>query len=167
MNYLFSCLTFIAILLFNGCSSATITTTDTSLSDLDQNKSKQIAQITLFRLNNYTDTPRAGLRAANIVEGVLLSRGYHINSKLKEKTPSLKKAQDIAKIDGSKYFIYGGVSEWRYKTGIDGEPAVSLQLSLYQSSDGKLIWSSTGSDNDWGNASIGTTAQNLIEKMLD
>ena len=31
---------------------------------------------------------------------------------------------------------------------------------------GNVLWSTTASDHDWGNASIGTTAQSLIEEML-
>jgi hypothetical protein len=106
------------------------------------------------------------MRASNIVEGILKARGYDVTSHLKDKLPSIKKARKIAKADGSKFFMYGGVSEWRYKTGIDGEPAVSLQLSLYKTKNKKLVWSSTGSDSDWGNASIGTTAQDLIDEMI-
>ncbi|NPA66216.1 MAG: hypothetical protein GXO11_04960 [Epsilonproteobacteria bacterium] len=171
MKYFASVFILASVALMTGCSSAAITTTQKSLPEVyvnvdDSHQEKREIKITLFRLNNYTDTPRAGLRAANIVEGILLSRGYKIKSRLNEKTPSLKKARKIAKEDGSDYFMYGGVSEWRYKTGIDGEPAVSVQLSLYKTKNGKLKWSATGSDNDWGNASIGTTAQNLLETMM-
>ena len=154
-----------------GCSTSSLITTEKSMPQVyedinDTYEKKNDISISLFRLNNYTDTPRAGMRASNIVEGILLAKGYRVNSHLKEKLPSMKKARKIAKEEGSKYFMYGGVSEWRYKTGIDGEPAVSLQLSLYKTKKSKLVWSATGSDSDWGNASIGTTAQNLLNEMI-
>ena len=159
------------LVLLSGCSTAVITTTSKSLPQVyrDHNAThdeKVSIKVTVFRLNNYTDTPRAGLRASNIMEGLLLTRGYKVTSHINEKTPSLKKARKIAKSDKSKYFMYGGVSEWRYKTGIDGEPAVSLQFTLYKTKNAKKAWSATGSDSDWGNASIGTTAQNLIDEMF-
>jgi len=163
---------FIALLLVVvGCSTSTLIATQKSMPAVyedvnDTHEEKKSIKISLFRLNNYTDTPRAGMRASNLVEGVLRARGYDITSHLKDKLPSMKKARKIAKSDGSKFFMYGGVSEWRYKTGIDGEPAVSLQLSLYKVKNKKLVWSSTASDSDWGNASIGTTAQDLIDEML-
>jgi len=161
----------LSVLVLGGCSTAVITATNRSLPKVyvDHNAThdeKRSIKITIFRLNNYTDTPRAGLRASNIMEGILLTKGYKIKSHINDKTPSLKKAKKIAKSDGSKYFMYGGVSEWRYKTGIDGEPAVSLQFTLYKSKNLKKVWSATGSDSDWGNASIGTTAQNLIDEMF-
>jgi hypothetical protein len=158
-------------LLAAGCSSSTLVVTQKSMPQVyvDVNgthEEKKDVTISLFRLNNYTDTPRAGMRASNIVEGVLKAKGYVVKSHMKDKVPSMKKARKIAKADASKFFIYGGVSEWRYKTGIDGEPAVSLQMSLYKTKNAKLVWSATGSDSDWGNASIGTTAQDLIDEML-
>ena len=157
-------------LVIGGCSTASLVSTEKDLpslyEDVNGTKQKKDFSISLFKLNNYTDTPRAGMRAASILEGVLLTKGYHVKSHITSKEVSIKKAKKIAKQDGSKYFMYGGVSEWRYKTGIDGEPAVSLQCSLYKTKGTKLVWSSTGSDSDWGNASIGTTAQDLLSEMI-
>ncbi|MBA1432585.1 MAG: hypothetical protein FAF04_03060 [Epsilonproteobacteria bacterium] len=150
-----------AALLFTACATTALVNTQNNLPD-----SNQTAQISLFELNNYTDTPRAGMRAANLVEGVLLSQGYKLKTHLNQKVDSLEDAQDSAQEDRSNYFLIGGISEWRYKTGIDGEPAVSLQLSLYRTKDAKLVWSATGSNSDWGNGFIGSTAQNLIEQMF-
>ncbi len=156
---------------FVACSNTSLVTTEKSLPKVykDHNathEEKISVKISLFKLNNYTDTPRAGMRSANIVEGVLLSKGYKVISHISDDTYTFKKAKKKAKKDGSKYFFIGGVSEWRYKTGIDGEPAVSLQCSLYKTKNGKLVWSATGADSDWGNGSIGTTAQNLIQTMM-
>ncbi len=151
-----------SIILLTACSTTALVNTKNNLPD-----SNQTAQISLFELNNYTDTPRAGMRATNIVEGILLAQGYHLKTHLNQKIDSLEDAQDSAQKDHSEYFLIGGISEWRYKTGIDGEPAVSLQLSLYNTQSAKLVWSATGSDSDWGNSSIGSTAQNLIEQMTN
>lgn len=169
---LFYTIVFASFVLFlSGCSTATIVTTDNSLPEVyrdvnSDTEEKRDISITLFRLNNYTDTPRAGMRASNIIEGLLVAKGYKVVSHIDDKTPSMDKAKKIAKEDGSKYFMYGGVSEWRYKTGIDGEPAVSMQCSLYKTKNSNLVWSATGSDSDWGNASIGTTAQDLLSEMM-
>ena len=160
------------IALMAGCSSTALITTQKTLPAVyvdvnSTHEEKRDVTISLFRLNNYTDTPRAGMRASNILEGILLAKGYKVTSHLADKLPSKKKAKKIAKEDGSKYFVYGGVSEWRYKTGIDGEPAVSMQISLYKTKGSKLVWSGTGSDSDWGNSSVGTTAQDLLLEMIE
>ncbi|QOP40343.1 hypothetical protein [Sulfurimonas marina] len=159
-------------MLFIGCTSNVIVTTPKKLpavyEDVNEtHQQKNSVTVAIFRLENYTDTPRAGMRASNILEGILKAKGYKIVSYVNDKTYSLKKAAKKAKDDDAKYFIYGGVSEWRYKTGIDGEPAVSIQVSLYKTKNKKLVWSATGSDSDWGNGSIGTTAQDLLMEMVE
>ena len=124
-------------------------------------------KVLVVELANYTDTPQAGKRAANIVEGVLSAKG--VTSRLVTKGVSKTRTQQcaLARRQGADYLLTGGVSEWRYKTGIDGEPAVSLTLQLLDSRQCRTVWSATGSDDDWGNASIGTTAQRLVEAMID
>jgi len=125
-------------------------------------------KIALYPLQNYTDTPRAGMRATNILEGILLAKGYNVDSRLDSKTKKMsldKKLRD-ARRRGDKYAMVGGVSEWRYKTGIDGEPAISLFIKLVDTSTKKIVWSATASDNDWGTASVGTVAQELFESMV-
>ena len=161
---------FLVAMILTGCSTSSLIVTQKGLPVVYEVKANQKIKndisISLFRLNNYTDTPRAGMRAGNIIDGILKAKEYRVHSHLKENISLLKKAKKIATEDGSKYFMFGGVSEWRYKTGIDGEPAVSLQLSLYKTKSAKLVWSATASDSDWGNASIGTTAQDLLEEMM-
>jgi hypothetical protein len=150
------------MVMFAGCSDKVLTLTDHALPEVSNNKS---IKIMLFPLKNYTDTPRAGMRASNIVEGVLSAKSYKV---IYNTTPTLKKeAAAMAKSNGSDYYMLGAVSEWRYKTGIDGEPAVSFRLALYNTKTDTLVWSGVGSNNDWGNGSIGTTAQSLIEEMLE
>ena len=160
----------LATLFITGCSSTAMIATNRELPQVyvDVNATHQVkndVKITLITLSNYTDTPKAGQRATNIIEGVLLAKGYVVNTDIASNANSLISAQTKAQQNGSNYFLTGGVSEWRYKTGIDGEPAVSLKLSLYKTKNRALVWSATGADSDWGTGSIGTTAQNLIEKM--
>jgi PBP1b-binding outer membrane lipoprotein LpoB len=153
---------FIASFFINGCSDKTLHVTNQQLPSIQKD---QQTNIILFALNNYTDTPRAGKRAANIVQGVLSAKGYTVS--YDPQALPLEKERLIAQKKHAKYFMSGAVSEWRYKTGIDGEPAVSFRLALYDTKTGKLIWSGVGANNDWGKGSIGTTAQSLIEEMFN
>jgi hypothetical protein len=160
------------ILSITACSTSALVKTKNKLPHLSSdsnatNKKTEDLSLSLFRLSNYTDTPRAGMRAANILEGILRTKGFDVISHIPQELPNRTKAREIALADDSKYFIYGGVSEWRYKTGIDGQPAVSVMITLYETDSDKLVWSATGVDSDWGNSSIGLTAQNLFQTMLD
>lgn len=123
--------------------------------------------ISVFAFENYTDTPQAGQRAANLMDGMLSAKGYSTVNQVDDVTRSLSTKRSLAKREHSRYIFTGGVTEWRYKTGIDGEPAISLQCKLIESATGKVVWTAAGSDNAWGNASIGTTAQGLFENLLN
>jgi hypothetical protein len=39
--------------------------------------------------------------------------------------------------------------------------------NLYETYSDKIVWSATGVNSDWGNSSIGLTAQNLFQTMLE
>lgn len=152
----------LAPIFFSGCSQTQIASS-AMMPTVDRSQ-----KVALYALENYTDTPRAGMRAANIAEGVLLAKGYQVNNRMNDATRLMTPQQKIsdARRHNSRYLFTGGVSEWRYKTGIDGEPAISLQFKLIDVHSGRVVWSATGSDSSWGNASIGTVSQGLITSML-
>jgi TolB-like protein len=147
-----------------ACStiSSSVTRTSTPFPHLHQ----QNATIALFSFDNYTDTPQAGKRAANLVDGILSTKGYTTHSHINDETMTFTQKHALAKSIKARYFITGGISEWRYKTGIDGEPAVSLTMKLIDTKSGRTLWSSAASSSNWGNASIGTTAQEILESIL-
>jgi len=148
----------VLVLVLSACSSLELST---SMPLPDKSK-----RITIFALENYTDTPQAGKRASNLIEGVLLSQEFILVNAVALKTKSLSEKLRIASENGSDYMLTGGVSEWRYKTGIDGEPAISLQCKIIDVESANVVWSKTASSNDWGNASIGTTAQAMMTAMF-
>ncbi|NPA28622.1 MAG: hypothetical protein GXO33_00345 [Epsilonproteobacteria bacterium] len=125
-------------------------------------ETQKVSKVTLLALRNYTDVPDAGRRAANLVAGILRADGVEVDEAFDhtDQKGACKKA-------ANRFVMGGGVSEWRYKTGIDGEPAVSLQLSLYDCQKSRVVWSATASGNDYWRASLGTTAQGVIEEMLE
>ncbi len=159
MSTLYKIIVSLFMVSFLGCSSASLVKSEQKL--------EQNGAVSLFQLKNYTDTPRAGMRSANIVAGILLAKGFVVKSHISQNAVTFAEAQKIAQRDGSASFIIGGVSEWRYKTGIDGEPAVSLQLTMYNTQSGAIEWSATAANSDWGTDSIGTTAQKLIQTMME
>jgi hypothetical protein len=93
---------------------------------------------------NHTDVPQAGLRAEAIVEGLVRAHGVNdltrypavLNSDTLFEPTERKimiEAEKWARIQKARYAIYGAVDEWRYKVGIDGEPAVGVALSHHRS----------------------------------
>jgi hypothetical protein len=65
------------------------------------------------------------------------------------------------------YALTGAVDEWRYKVGIDGEPAVGLTLQIINLTDGdRVVWSAAGSKSGWSREALSAVAQKLIKDML-
>ncbi|MFX6409724.1 hypothetical protein ABTG43_19290, partial [Acinetobacter baumannii] len=46
------------------------------------------------------------------------------------------KAIEWAKAQGARYAVTGTVDEWRYKVGVDGEPAVGIALQIVEVDSG-------------------------------
>ncbi len=120
---------------------------------------------------NNTETPLAGIRASKIAEGVLISHGFNINGKIykqKEyKAEEIKELLEKVKKEGYRYAVLGDVNEWRYKTGIDGEPAVNITMRIIDLKTGKTVWSGVASKSGMGYSSIGTLAQDLLNEFAE
>ena len=155
-----------AISLLSACSTMVINT-----QKFNVNKNDIYA---VFPFDNYTETPYAGLRMASILDGILLSKSYHVINNLQGYQNNgygnkieLKKMIRKAKEEGAGYLITGNVNEFRYKTGIEGEPAISINIFIYDLTGNKLIWSGVGSATGWSNQSLTTCAQSMLNKMVN
>ena len=124
---------------------------------------------------NYTETPMAGLRASTIVESVLSKKNISLISLIggsdemelsKSKLTLLNETKEQAKQLGVDYLIVGNVQEWRYKTGIDGEPVVSYSIRVIDLESGKVLFNGVGAKSGWGHKSIGVVAQEIAENLI-
>jgi len=136
------------------------------------------ARWALLPVLNHTETPQAGLRAEVITEGLLRARG--VNSVLRYPPalnpeslldPAERKvqldAQKWARDQGARYGIQGAVDEWRYKVGVDGEPAVGMVLQVIDLQSGDVLWSGVGAKSGWSREALAAVAQKLIDALLD
>jgi TolB-like protein len=135
------------------------------------------ARWALLPIVNNTDTPQAGLSAEAMIEHLLLGRGvdnltrYPANlSRDSLFEPTERKASEEAlkwaRDQGLRYAVSGSVEEWRYKLGIDGEPAVGVTLRVLDLSTGKVVWSASGAKSGWSREALSAVAQSLIGKLL-
>jgi len=162
----FGCLTLFLVLLSGSCAK--------QVTDKQSLNINQKDYVCVLPLENNTETPLAGRRVASILEGVLITKGYKVENRLlnldsrdytrKEIFQLMKRLRE----KGVKYAFTGAVNEFRYKVGVDGEPAVSIILYLYELSKdrNRLIWSSTGSASGWSYESLGTVTQKLINRLI-
>jgi len=133
--------------------------------------------VAVLPIANYTETPQAGLRAEAIAASLLQAGG---NANLKQYPPNLNpetlfepaeresvgRALEWARGEKARYALTGAVQEWRYKVGVDGEPAVGISLQLLEVSSGQVVWSATGSQSGWSRESLSGTAQKLLRRLL-
>ncbi|SDH15316.1 penicillin-binding protein activator LpoB [Paraburkholderia phenazinium] len=126
---------------------------------------------------NYTETPSAGSSAASIAASVLRANGLK-DVRFAPVEAGSSALFDTAQREGSeqklewaqsqqvKYILTGAVEEWRYKTGVDGEPVVGLTLELIDVESGHVVWSATGARSGWSRSSLSSVAASLIGSVL-
>jgi hypothetical protein len=156
----------LSVILFSACSSMI----NKKTLQLPTNKKYAISSFW-----NYTETPMAGLRASSIVESVLAREPIEVHSLVdgskkieeeKNKQKFLINKKNKAIESGADYLITGDVQEWRYKTGIDGEPVVSYSIKVIDLKSDKVIYSSVGAKSGWGYKSIGVVAQEIAIELI-
>ena len=78
---------------------------------------------------------------------------------------SFERALVAAREAGMIWGVTGTVVEWRYRPGIDDEPAVSVSLRVVDVADGKVVWSASGARG--GPGTTGALAQVLLRELTD
>lgn len=159
----------LAALLIAGCSTVSSMPGN---SPLDAG-----AKWVLLPMENHTDTPQAALSAESIAEHALRLRGIdnlvRYPATLSRDSlfePSERRvteeAQKWAREQGARYGLSGAVEEWRYKVGIDGEPAVGITLQVIELSSGQVVWSASGAKSGWSRDALSGVAQKLLNELL-
>lgn len=130
------------------------------------------AAIAVLPLENYTESAMAGVKTASIAAGILSARGIQVEDRFSgaQERPlgdlELKKTiADLAAANVS-YTLTGSVNEWKYKAGLDGEPAVSVTLRLFNNRTGLLVWTAVASKTGCSGQSTGVLTQKLLDKAL-
>jgi len=127
---------------------------------------------------NYSSEPRAGERTEAILGTLLQMKGVnrltvYPNVVSSDGLPELNERKRLnqalgwAKSQGFKYGFTGTINEWRYKSGLDAEPAVGFTLQLMNIKTGTVIWSSSGARSGWGRESLSGNAQKVLGKLVD
>ncbi|HEY3537663.1 MAG: penicillin-binding protein activator LpoB [Trinickia sp.] len=133
--------------------------------------------IAVVPMVNYTETPAAGGNAAAIAAGVLRTNGWS-DVRIAPADESSSAMFDTAQRENGekklawareqhvKYVLSGAVEEWRYKTGVDGEPVAGVTLELIDTASGRVVWSATGTRTGWSRSSLSGVASTLIGGLL-
>lgn len=135
------------------------------------------ARWALLPIANHTETPQAGLRAEAIAETVLRALGIRdlerypasLNPETLLEPAERKLAEQAlawAKGREARYAVSGAVEEWRYKVGVDGEPAVGISLTVVDLRSGAVVYSAAGGKSGWSREALSAVAQKLLRELL-
>lgn len=158
-----------AALLLSGCTTTTIKHSPTI------NLAGSSVGIAPF--DNATETPLADVAAVNITQNLLRVKKVRAITYPMQTKPSLLPGvpqavsnQQIiawAKNNNLQYVLQGVVNEWRYKVGLDGEPAIGLSLTVVDINNNAVVWNAVGSKSGGSRTALTTTAQQLLNNLLD
>ncbi|MFT4242908.1 MAG: penicillin-binding protein activator LpoB [Acidovorax sp.] len=126
---------------------------------------------------NHTETPLAGNRAESIAEALLHAQGVGrvVRYQPAAQQEALFDAGDAkrqqealawAREQQVRYALTGAVDEWRYKVGVDGEPAAGVTLRIIDVASGDTLWSGAGGKSGWSREALSAVAQKLIRDLL-
>jgi polysaccharide biosynthesis protein PelC len=136
------------------------------------------AKWVVLPFSNATETPLAGQRAEAVAAGLVQSMGVKAIQRYPQNLQDENlfepgqggrnpdQALEWAKSVEAKYALTGTVQEWRYKVGVDGEPAVGVTLQVVDLADGHVVWSGVGAKSGWSREALAAVAQKLMRSML-
>ncbi|MBX3206041.1 MAG: hypothetical protein KF764_13295 [Labilithrix sp.] len=131
----------------------------------------------LLPVQNHSETPQAGERVEAILETLLRKGGVgqldHYPSP-KEGDAQLftsdrqryEAALEWARGSKYDYAVTGSVEEWRYKSGLDGEPAIGVSMRVLELASGKVVWAATGTQTGTSAENASGTALRLLDRLV-
>ncbi len=138
-------------------------------------KSAKLKTVAIVPFENLTQTPLAGYSAASISNVIMQSHGFKTEPiKLKPDPDEIfnenrfERLELLNEIKKRKipYALFGKVTEWRYKIGMDAEPIVGLIIEIVDTANNKVIYSATGSQSGTSKGALSTLSQSVLDKIL-
>lgn len=133
-------------------------------------------QLAVVPLLNLSQTPQAGEQAASMLSAILRARGVEkarlylpaddSGDSLFGGQARLEEAMQQARAGGASHVVTGTVDEWRYKSGLDGEPAVGVTLEVRRLADGRVVWTGTAARTGWGREGLSVAGHKVLDKLV-
>lgn len=138
---------------------------------------RSTARWVMLPIANYSEAPQAGERIEALLETLLRRGGIesieHYPA-LKEDDTHLvmsdrqrfEESLAWAKAQHFDYAVSGSVEEWRYKSGLDGEPAVGVSVRIVELGTGRVLWAASGTKTGGGGDNASGTALKLLDALV-
>jgi hypothetical protein len=124
---------------------------------------------------NATDDDHAARALTEITASALMNKGIP----LVQTEPALAKIRqdnaagadglflEAAKSLGATHLLIGTVHEYRYKTDLDGDPAVGITLRLVDAKEGNTLWQGSSAKVGVCFASLSSAAQYAVKRLVN
>jgi len=123
---------------------------------------------------NATDDQHASRALTEMTGSALVEAGIPL---YQTEETVLKSAADKAQGDDGRYatlarsvdathLLIGTVHEYRYKTDLDGDPAVGITLRLVDASTGQTVWQGTSGNVGYAFASVTSAAEKSVRALV-
>lgn len=73
---------------------------------------------------------------------------------------------EIARSVGASHLLIGTVHEYRYKTDLDGDPAVGITMRLVDATTGRTVWQGTSGNVGYAFASVTSAGQKAVNRLV-
>lgn len=164
----------IFLVLFVGVFAAACSNIDVQ----ELNKIKKDESWLILPFHNYSQAPMAGKRAEAHFDTLIRKHGVaDIEHYPSDNTTSqlldlnigveIEEALRWANSLNVRYLVMGTVTEWGYKTGLDGEPAVGITLNIYDVKKERMAWTGSASKTGWGFSSLSGTGQEVMKRLVE
>jgi len=135
------------------------------------------AKWVMLPVANYSEAPQAGERVEEMLETVLRRAGVeslgHYPAPKEDEAHLVmsdrqryEEAHAWAKTQPFDYGVTGSVEEWRYKSGLDGDPAVGVSVRVLDMRTDRVVWSASGTKTGGGGDNASGTALQLLSSLL-
>jgi hypothetical protein len=155
-------------LLLAGCASATYSGGQKGLPAGGE------VRVFLPQVANATDDEHAGRAITELMSSALFERGIPVVQS--EQALVKARAENAAGTDGlfleaarslqANYLLIGTVHEYRYKTDLDGDPAVGVTVRLVDVKDGQTLWQGSSARVSVLFASLSTASQRTVRDLV-
>ncbi len=140
----------------------------------DDAGSIRVQRLLLPPFVNATDDQHASRALTEMTGSALVEAGFPL---FQTEETLLKSAADRAQGPDGRYaelargasashLLIGTVHEYRYKTDLDGDPAVGITLRLVDAASGQTVWQGTSGNVGYAFASVTSAGQKAVRKLV-
>ena len=152
----------------SGCATRVV---DGDSVTLDSSEKVRLLMPPFF---NATNDDHAGRALSELTGSALVDRGIPLyqTEELLLSTQGETAAgpdgryQELANTVGATHLLIGTVHEYRYKTDLDGDPAVGITIRIVDARDGRTVWQGSSSNIGYAFASVTSASQRAVGRLV-